>query len=125
MNNLVGRNVQSSMEFCAIRRLAAVWVLTGAALLAQQAPIPQADELSGRPYAIQNRWVIGGAGTWDYLTLDPIARELFVTHEAEVQVVDLAGGQVSGRITGFDEARSVVLDPDGQFGYVSDSGKRE
>jgi DNA-binding beta-propeller fold protein YncE len=113
------------MRLCVIRRLVAVWVLTGAGLLAQQAPIPQADELSGRSYVIKNTWVIGGTGAWDYLTLDATARQLFVTHQTEVQVVDIDSGQVSGRIMGFGEARAIVLDPDGQFGYVSDSGKHE
>ncbi len=109
------------MGFCASRASAGIALLAAAGIAAQVAPIPQADELSGHPYAIKKTWVIGGTGTWDYLTLDPAAGQLFVTHQAEVQVVDLAGGQVSGRITGFGEARSVVLDPDGRFGYVSDS----
>jgi DNA-binding beta-propeller fold protein YncE len=115
----------TSVDFHAIRRLAAVWVLWAAALSAQQAPIPRADELSGRPYAIKNKWVIGGAGTWDYLTVDPAAGQLFVTHQAEVQVVDLVSGLVTGRITGLGDARSIVLDPDGQTGYVSDSGNHD
>jgi DNA-binding beta-propeller fold protein YncE len=83
------------------------------------------NEIGGRPYSIRDKWVIGGQGAWDYLTLDPVARQLFIAHQTEVQVVDLAGGQVSGRLTGFGEARSIVLDPDGQFGYVSDSGNHD
>ena len=113
------------MRFCGLGNWVAVWVLTGTGLAAQQAPIPHADELPGQPYTIKNKWVIGGAGAWDYLALDPGARQLFVTHQAEVQVIDIGSGQVLGRITGFGEARSVVLDPDGQFGYVSDSGQNE
>lgn len=113
------------MRFCALGKWIAVWLLAGAGLAGQEAPIPHADELPGQPYTIKNKWVIGGAGNWDYLTLDPTARQLFVTHQAEVQVIDIGSGQILGRITGFGEARFVVLDPDGQFGYVSDSGHDE
>jgi hypothetical protein len=105
-----------------MRRLLLLLLLTTAVAAAQQAPIPMADEIGGHPYSIRDKWVIGGTGNWDYLTLDPTARQLFIAHQTEVQVVDLADGQLSGRITGFGEARSIVLDPDGQFGYVSDSG---
>jgi hypothetical protein len=104
-----------------MRRVLLSLLLTSAAA-AQVAPIPMSDEIGGQPYAIRNKWVIGGNGNWDYLTVDPAAHELFIAHQTEVQVVDLAGGQVSGRVTGFSEARAIVLDPDGQYGYVSDSG---
>jgi hypothetical protein len=95
-------------------------VLAAAGLMAQEAPIPRADELPGQPYAIKNKWVIGGAGDWDYLTVDPAARQLFVTHQTRVQVVDLDSGSVTGEVKGFDDARAVVLDPNGEVGYASD-----
>jgi DNA-binding beta-propeller fold protein YncE len=105
------------------------FVLSGLAVCAtaaaQEAPIPAATELSGQPFAIKDKWVIGGVGKWDYLSLDPVARQLFIAHEDTVQVVDIASGQVSGRIAGFGEARSIVLDPAGQFGYVSDSREQD
>ena len=97
-----------------------VWLLAGAALIAQQAPIPAATELPGRPFAIKKNWVIGGNGNWDYLTLDPDARQLFIAHQSRVQVVDIDAGNVVGEVTGFSEAHSVALDPNGQVGYVSD-----
>jgi DNA-binding beta-propeller fold protein YncE len=108
-----------------MRLLSALLLLTCAAATAQQAPIPMSDEINGHPYAIRDKWVIGGTGNWDYLALDPTARQLFIAHQTEVQVVDLAAGHVSGRIPGFGDARSILLDPAGQFGYVSDSAKHE
>ncbi len=97
-----------------------VWLLLAAGLAAQEAPIPRVDELPGQPYAIKNKWIIGGTGDWDYLTLDPAARQLFVTHQSRVQVVDLDSGTVAGEVTGFSDAHAVVLDPNGQVGYASD-----
>ncbi len=95
-------------------------LLGGALGSAQQAPIPSSDEIGGRPYAIRTKWVIGGTGNWDYLTLDPAARQLFVTHQTRVQVVDVDSGSVAGEVSGFSEAHQVALNPNGQAGYVSD-----
>jgi DNA-binding beta-propeller fold protein YncE len=101
--------------------LALSLVLLGCTTVAaQQAPIPAADELSGHPFAIKDKWVIGGSGNWDYLTLDPVAHQLFIAHQTVVQVVDVDTGAVAGEITGFGEAHAVVLNPDGQFGYATD-----
>jgi DNA-binding beta-propeller fold protein YncE len=101
--------------------LTVLW-LSGCRLLsAQQAPIPAPNELPGQPFAIKKTWVIGGLGNWDYLTLDPVARQLFITHQTRVQVVDIDSGTIAGEVTGFGEARAVALDPDGQTGYVSDA----
>ena len=97
-----------------------MWLLSCAALMAQVAPIPRAEELPGSPFAIRKTWVIGGNGEWDYLTLDPAARQLFVTHRTRVQIVDIDSGTVAGEVTGFSDAHAVVLDPNGNVGYASD-----
>lgn len=88
---------------------------------AQEAPIPMAGELPGRPFAIQKKWMIGGPGGWGYLTLDTAARQLFIAHGPQVQVVDVESGTVSGTVQGFLDANQVVLDDSGGFGYVSDA----
>lgn len=89
-----------------------------ATLAAQRMPPP--TDLAGHPFFIKKTWVIGGVGNWDYLTLDPIVRQLFIAHGPAVQVVDVETGLLSGTVTGFREAHSIVLDPDGAFGYVTD-----
>jgi DNA-binding beta-propeller fold protein YncE len=106
---------------CVLIAVAIFSMAAGALLLAQQAPIPAPNELPGQPFAIKKTWVIGGLGNWDYLTLDPAARELFVTHQTKVQVVDVDSGTIAGEVTGFGEARAVVVDPNGQTGYVTDA----
>ncbi|HKF50196.1 MAG TPA: hypothetical protein VKB38_22740 [Terracidiphilus sp.] len=97
-----------------------VILLICAPAAAQQVSIPVADEISGRPYAIQKKWVIGGIGNWGYLALDPVARQLFITHQTSVQVVDIESGAVAGEISGFEDVHAVVLDPSGPYGYTSD-----
>jgi DNA-binding beta-propeller fold protein YncE len=101
--------------------IASVCLTVSLAAVAQQAPIPAPNDILGRPFAIRNRWVIGGNGSWDYLTLDPAASQLFVTHQSRVQVVDITSGQIAGEVTGLGNAHAVVLDPDRPIGYVTDS----
>jgi len=77
-------------------------------------------ETPGHPFYIKNTWIIGGAGPWDYLTMDTRAQRLYIAHNRVVQVVDVTTGLVTGEITGFTDAHSIALDDTGEFGYVSD-----
>ncbi len=86
---------------------------------AQQAPIPTSTELPGTPFFVKNTWFIGGAGSWDYVTLDAAAHWLYIAHDRVVQVVDVETGTLAGVISGFRQAHAVALD-DGEYGYVSD-----
>ncbi len=96
--------------------------LAGSSVMAQT---PQATDLPGRPFFIKKTWRIGGEGNWDYLTLDPVALQLYIAHSHAVQVVDVNAGSVSGEVTGLREAHGIALDSDGQFGYVSDGPANE
>jgi DNA-binding beta-propeller fold protein YncE len=59
----------------------------GAGLLAADAPFTKVAEIH-----------IGGAGSFDYLTVDPAAKRLYVSHGTEVVVIDLTNNAVIGRI---------------------------
>lgn len=87
----------------------------------QLTPVPPpSTNLPAHPFFITKTWIIGGEGDWDYLTMDPNARQLFIAHGPTVQVVDVETGQVAGTIRGMREAHQVLLDGDGGYGYVSD-----
>lgn len=88
----------------------------------QPTPVPPpSTALPSQPFFITKTWVIGGVGDWDYLTMDPTARELFIAHGPTVQVVDVDSGTVAGTVKGFRQAHEVVLDgPGGAYGYVTD-----
>jgi DNA-binding beta-propeller fold protein YncE len=100
----------------------ALWMpfclLACAASIAQQAPAP--TELSGNPRSIKKTWIIGGAGDWDYMTVDPAANRLFIAHGPRVQAVDLDSGTLAGEIAGLHDVHAIALDDSGQFGYISD-----
>jgi DNA-binding beta-propeller fold protein YncE len=101
-----------------MNKLLAYCLLASAALPAQQIPAP--TELFGQPFFIKQTRIVGGAGNWDYLTVDPVARRLFIAHGLVVQVVDLDTGTLAGRIAGLREAHAIALDDTGEFGYISD-----
>jgi YVTN family beta-propeller protein len=74
------------------------------------------------PYSVLTQWTIGGEGGWDYLTSDPKAHRLYVTHGPRVEVLDTDSGKVVGSITGLKGTHGVALDDTGKYGYVSDGG---
>ena len=90
--------------------------LSAAILLAPSAALAQ------QPYSVLIRWTIGGEGGWDYLTSDPKAHRLYVTHGPRVEVLDTDSGKVVGSITGLKGTHGVALDDTGNYGYVSDGG---
>ncbi len=71
-------------------------------------------------YSIVDHWKIGGTGGWDYLLADPSAHRVYVTHGPRVEVLDTQTGKPVGAIMGLKGTHGVALDPDGQFGYISD-----
>jgi DNA-binding beta-propeller fold protein YncE len=101
-----------------MRRLVFACLLVCVPLAAQE--IPMATQLPGSPFSIRKTWVIGGAGNWDYLTIDPAAQRLYIAHGPAVQVVDIDSGELVARISGFREAHSIALDDTGAYAYVSD-----
>jgi DNA-binding beta-propeller fold protein YncE len=101
-----------------MKRFLALCLLGCAVLPAQQ--VPGATELPGTPFFIKKTWFIGGAGNWDYLTMDAAAGKLFIAHGAAVQVVDVESGAVAGMVSGLRDAHSIALDESGEVGFVSD-----
>ena len=96
----------------------ALCLLASLALSAQQPPQP--TDLPSHPFFIKQTWVVGGTGPWDYLTIDPVAERLYISHGHAVQVVDVKSGSLIGEISGLAEAHSIALDDSAQFGYISD-----
>jgi DNA-binding beta-propeller fold protein YncE len=88
---------------------------------AQLTPVPPSPTgTPSQPFFITKTWVVGGAGDWDYMTMDPRGHQLFIAHGPTVQVVDVESGVVAGVVRGLRDARDVVLDAEGAYGYVSD-----
>jgi hypothetical protein len=67
---------------------------------------------------------IGGAGSFDYLTVDSAAKRLYVTHGTEVVVIDTASNAVVGRIADTPRVHGVAIGPSGR-GFVSNGGENK
>jgi len=44
-------------------------------------------ETPSSPFSIKNTWMVGGTGSWDYVTMDPAAERLYIAHSRSVQVM--------------------------------------
>jgi DNA-binding beta-propeller fold protein YncE len=61
----------------------------------------------------------GGSGGWDYLTVDPKARRLYVSHSSHVMVLDVDKGTSIGEISDTPGVHGIALVPDCNEGYTS------
>jgi YVTN family beta-propeller protein len=75
------------------------------------------------PYKVLDHWAIGGVGGWDYLFADSGAHLLYLSHGAQVDVVDTTTGRLVGSITGLQRTHGIVVDDAGKYGYITDSGQ--
>jgi DNA-binding beta-propeller fold protein YncE len=68
---------------------------------------------------------LGGNGGWDYLTVDSGHRRLYVSHESEVDVIDLDSEKPVGKITGMKRVHGIALADGMNTGFISDGGSNE
>jgi DNA-binding beta-propeller fold protein YncE len=62
---------------------------------------------------------VGGTGGWDYLTVDEPGQRLFVSHETQVEVIDLASNSVNGKIANTPGVHGIALAEDAGRGFIS------
>lgn len=67
----------------------------------------------------------GGSEYWDYITFDPDARHLYISHNTEVKVVDADSGAVTGNISGLKRTHGIALVKEIGKGFISDGGANE
>lgn len=90
--------------------------LSGLASAAWQAPARAADG----PYKQSKIIPIGGEGGWDYLSVDPAARRLYVSHATKVVVIDLDKETVVGEVAPTPGVHGLAVAADLGKGFVSD-----
>ncbi len=71
------------------------------------------------PYHFIKEIPIGGEGFWDYLSLDPAAHRLYVSHGTEVVVIDVKRDGVVGTIADTPGVHGVALAPELGLGVTS------
>lgn len=86
-------------------------VTAGSWLVAAQAPTP--------PYHLLHTIPIGGEGGWDFLTVDPAGRRLYVSHNTQVEVIDLMTRKHMGTIPNTPGVHGIAVVPATGRGYIT------
>jgi DNA-binding beta-propeller fold protein YncE len=73
-------------------------------------------------YKIAGSIPIGGTGHWDYLFADSDNRRLYVSHNAEVVVVDLDSEKIQGKIAVGGFSHGIAIAPDANLGFITTGG---
>jgi len=89
------------------------------AAIAARAGAADARATAAGPYQKIGEIAIGGEGGWDYVSVDPEARRLYVSHAAKVVVVDIDRDAVVGEIAPTPGVHGIALAPDLGRGFVS------
>ncbi len=97
-----------------IRLLAVGLALYGSAWACGQSP-PAAG-----PYQVAETLRVGGAGGWDYITVDPAGQHLFVPRTTHTMVLDAATGKTVADIPGQKRNHGVALVPGVGRGFITD-----
>ena len=86
---------------------------------AQAQPSASPSAAAG-PYHVVQTFHIGGAGGWDYLTVDPQHKLLYVPRSTHTMVVDAATGKTVADIPGQKRNHGVAIVPSVGRGFISD-----
>jgi DNA-binding beta-propeller fold protein YncE len=85
------------------------------------APAPTAD--AGPLQVLKTFKIEGAANGWDYLTVAPDSRQLFVSHSSLVSVVDADKGTPIGEIPNTPRVHGIALAPEDNLGFTSNGGE--
>ena len=78
-----------------------------------------AAALAASGYHQIRKITIGGEGFWDYLIADGSSGRLYVSHGAEVDVVDTKTGEAAGKITDLKGVHGIALATEFGRGFIS------
>jgi YVTN family beta-propeller protein len=97
------------------------WTVTPL-LLALAAPAAAADQPAAPGYHLIKTIPLPGDGGWDYLTVDPDARRLYIARATRVMVVDIEKGESVGEIANTPGVHGVAVVPKRGRGFISCGG---
>jgi DNA-binding beta-propeller fold protein YncE len=75
-------------------------------------------------YRVETRYPVPGAGGWDYITVDSVARRLYASHGTEVDVLDADSGKAVGVIADTPGVHGAAIARELGFGFTS-NGKED
>ena len=77
--------------------------------------------LAAAQYQQVAKYQLGGEGSWDYLTLDQASHRLYVSHSAQLHVLDSVSGAVIGSVPA-QGMHGIALATEFGRGYISNGG---
>ena len=75
-------------------------------------------------YHVIKRLQVGGDGGWDYLTIDDVARRLYISRSSHVMIIDLDTDKVVGDIPNTPGVHGIAVAPEFNRGFTS-NGKAD
>jgi len=78
--------------------------------------------LAQTDWEVVKTFPIGGAGNWDYVTLDPQSHRLYVPRGTHTVVIDSESGKTIADMPGQKIAHGVAIVPAAGRGFISDGG---
>src|ERR1700722_18666946 len=73
----------------------------------------------GSGYRIIRTIHLGGDGNWDYVTVDPDARHIYIPRSTHVMVLDEESGKLIADIPGMNGLHGVAIAPEFNRGFVT------
>lgn len=70
-------------------------------------------------YKVLARYPVPGVGGWDYVTLDPSTRHLYISHATQVDVVDADNGKLIGTIPDTPGVHGIAIATAFKHGFTS------
>ncbi len=92
-------------------------VMAATAARAQLTAVTTADTA---PYHVSQTFHVGGEGGWDYLTVDPEHKLLYVPRSSHTMVLDAATGKSIADIPGQQRNHGVAIVPSAGRGFITD-----
>jgi YVTN family beta-propeller protein len=103
-----------------VRRFSLVAIILSVLFEAIALAQTSAGSASSSPgYRFLKKIPAGGEGGWDYLTLDPSARRLYVSRATRVLVFDADSGESKGEIPDTSGVHGIALAPELHRGFTS------
>ena len=85
--------------------------------------VPQLCAAQDGPYRFSKEIPIGGDGAFDYISVDPVAHRLFVSHGTKIVVVDTEHDKIEGEISDVTGVHGLTLGRDLGRGFSANGGE--
>ena len=76
-------------------------------------------------YHKSNEIKIGGAGSWDLLSVDMVGRRLYISHQSKVEVIDIDAGKKVGEVLNTSGVHGIAVAPQLNKGFTSNGSTND